>query len=351
MKDRYFEVLSAISKSVHSFIAKKISDGQTQSMIEKMAVLPNARKEKGIMRSLLTKLIFDALSKRKANLVPAMALSELSNVYAYLFNIVLDNKNGIYDDEKTEMVAKINTIAVTAPLFREIYEEVLMGLSISERAKLQLLRDSSAAMARSAQGQETDLELTISKIDQFDTDEEYLDYYIEKSRLQSGYLYGLSAQIGAVMAKASAEETLLAREIGEVIGIGLHMSNDLGDFAVMGEGTGFKVYQDQFADLRNGRLSLPIYWVLRHGTAAQKALFLAAASGEAFDAAAVLRALHESGAYTACKKLLNRYERQAKALIHQLPESESRSLLSTMASAIRSNKYLVALRQETTPAS
>ncbi len=356
-KVKYFDMLRSTGEIVHKKVNEYISQtehmnesNRLKTLFEKMMILPEARKEKGVMRSLLTQLVFDCCGgSKELDISSALASSEINNINAYLDNILLDNKKRVLNANHSEMVEKITSITITSGIFREIFEKTICDLPCSEEHKLRILKATSSAMTKSYIGQELDIELTIDKLDNIGNDQEYLSQYIRKSKLQSGYLYGLSAEIGAILANANEDSIDLAREIGETIGLGLHINNDFGDFAPLTKGsTGFKVYQDQFADLRNGRLSLPIFHVLRHGSEQQKNLFNKISSGqqcteEEFNEAAL--AILDSGAYDLCKKISRRYENKAKTLIHKLPESESRDLLSTMSSIIRSNKFLVELKK------
>lgn len=343
----YFDLLNGQRETVHSTVATYIEKltGHNQDLMKKMMILPNKRNSKPIMRSTITKLFFDAFSKKEQDLSTAMAISEINNTYEYLVNILIDNKNGMLNGDRAEMIEKIQTICVTALMAREIQEKMVMDLNLSPEAKLRILSLGSEAMAKCAEGQAIDVTLTLDKMDQFQSDEEYLSLYTKKSGYQTGCLYGWSAQIGAIMAGASDTEIELAYKIGFEVGIGVHISNDLGDFAVIDSSTGFKTYQDQFADLRNGRLSLPVYWVLKYGTDKQKKLFHDFAEGKECDCTKIAQAIHETGAYSFVKKQLNRYELEAKKLIRQLPESETRDMLSAMSSVIRTNKYLFALQE------
>jgi len=190
------------------------------------------------------------------------------------------------------------------------------------------------------------MSMSIETFDDSQTEQEYLDLYVKKSSLQSGYLYGASTEIGGILANADAQTLNLVRKIGRKIGTGLHISNDLGDFAILAENTDFKGYQDHTADLRNGRLTLPIWYVLKHGTKDEKDIFLKHVNKdiEQVDRRAILEVLHSSGAYNYCKKLLRKYYNESKKLIDELPESEGKLRLKYSTIIIKNNKYLSGLK-------
>lgn len=125
----------------------------------------------------------------------------------------------------------------------------------------------------------------------------------------------------------------------------------MGDFALKKfvESTGFKDYQDQLADLANGRLTFPIYYVMKHGTEQEKQAFKKIIHNESAtqeDYLAASNAVHTSGAFEFGKKFIRRYYKDAKNMIHKnFPESRERGILSAIPSSIISNKFLTALKE------
>ena len=132
-----------------------------------------------------------------------------------------------------------------------------------------------------------------------------------------------------------------------MLGTGLHIGNDLGDFAILQKDGDFKPYQDQMADLKNGRLTLPIYYVLKYGTKTQKEFFVEMVGKDITEnhRIEILEVLHTSGAYDFCKKLLRKYYTEVKRLIKKLPESKEREILNYVSVIIRNNKYLANLHK------
>ncbi|NTV44406.1 MAG: hypothetical protein HGA67_01770 [Candidatus Yonathbacteria bacterium] len=348
-KEQYFNSLKLISEKVHVFIYEKIKHLEsdcTPELYEQIERLPIKRQRGNIFRALLTDLLYKTLSSEpNENLVALCSLSELNNYNAYLDNWILDNKVNIWNRENPRK--EISYITIASGMYREMVEKIISELSLSDRQKLDISTVMSLSMNLSYQGQALDMRMSIENFDDYQMEQKYLDMYEKKSLLQSGYLYGASAEIGAILANANAETVQLAREIGKMIGTGLHISNDLGDFAILDQDTDFKFYQDQLADLKNGRLTLPIWYVLKNGTEQEKKLFRESVNKEIDkkDQMIILRTLHSSGAYAYCKKLIRKYCSESKKLIKKLPESDARNILYYSTVIIRNNKYLANLNK------
>ena len=262
---------------------------------------------------------------------------------------VLDNKSGVWEDRKVR--ERVSSVTISSGIFRELSEKVILDIQTSDENKINILRSLSECMAKSYQGQKLDLESSVDNVNNFKDDKEFLHWYLIKSKLQSGFLYGFSAKLGAILAQATEKQIEKAEQIGQIIGLGVHMSNDLGDFAVADEtkeSTGFKLYQDQMADLKNGRLTLPIYYVLKYGTEAEReALLKVAGNNNATreELVAAAKTIHSSGAFEFGKKFIRRYYKKSKNLIHKsFSKSEDRDVLSAMPGIIISNKYLTLLK-------
>jgi geranylgeranyl pyrophosphate synthase len=349
VKDLYFDSLRKISTDVHDFIdieIKKLEKTIDNKLFQTINELPEKRKDKNILRSFVTFLVYKSLTKENnRNLIAIAALSELNNYNAYLDNWILDNKNNVWGTDNSR--DKISYITIASAVYRELVDSITCNLEVSDEKKLKIISVMQSAMIRSYQGQAQDIEMSVKNISHYRTDKEYIVSYVEKSLLQSGHLYGASAEIGAVLADASIENTLLTREIGKTLGTGLHISNDLGDFAILQKNGDFKAYQDQMADLKNGRLTLPIYYVLKYGTEKHKITFMESIGKNLTDIerAEILEILHSSGAYSFCKKLLRKYYSEMKNLIKKLPESQEREIFNYLAVIIRNNKYLANLRK------
>ena len=211
------------------------------NFFEKIYELPRKRNDKNIMRSTLTRLINNLCGGTETDSIEALTVSELNNINYYLDNWIFDNKNNVWGNKETRN--RVSSITACSAIFRELTEKSILNISTSAENKIRILECLTECMIKSTEGQALDLELTIDEIDNFNSDEEYLRIYTKKAKMQSGYLYGLSAKIGAILANASEVMIERSEKIGQAIGIGIHIINDLGDFAFFkNQSNGFKAY-------------------------------------------------------------------------------------------------------------
>jgi len=91
------------------------------------------------------------------------------------------------------------------------------------------------------------------------TEEEHLEII----RRKTAFLFGGSAQIGGMLGKLGAEKEAALQEYGFNLGIAFQIVDDLldytGDLAALGKPVG--------ADLREGKMTLPLIHLLREGDA------------------------------------------------------------------------------------
>ena len=343
----YGETMGQVSPLVNRFIQDKVCSFNLPSDLEQIVlVLPKNRESKNVMRPTLSYLIHRALGGQDSmeSLLPMLAVSELNNYYCYLDNWILDNKNNIGQD-----LGKIRNVTIASQFIRDLTQKVIEESPVSDDQKRRVSQRLAETTIKCYEGQFKDLQMTVDSLSSYPTEQDYLEAYKEKSKLQSGHLYGLSGEIGAITAKATLEQTKTASELCSTLGTGLHISGDLGDFATFRAQDGsFKLYQDQQADIINGRLTFPAYYVLTHGTDQEKQAIRTligrrdATNQEKLE---VSKAVISSGAYAETRKILNSYYHQFKRLVHQLPERQERNALSSVGETIRYNKYLNELQK------
>jgi geranylgeranyl pyrophosphate synthase len=100
----------------------------------------------------------------------------------------------------------------------------------------------------------------------------------------------------------------------------------------------------------NKRLTLPVYYTLKHGSQDQRdALLVVANRGREAtleEKQQAASAMVNSGAYDFCRSLVNKYSTKCKAILHEsFPKNQERNLLSSAIRVIRTNKYLAHLRK------
>ncbi len=149
------------------------------------------------------------------------------------------------------------------------------------------------------------------------------DKYFKVILYKTAKLFEASAELGAVLAKASPAQTKVAAEFGQHIGVIFQLIDDWLDYAasavVMGKNTG--------DDLREGKPTLPLIYLLNHGTDRQKEM--AARAIEQIEDCdddfyhAVLQEVNASGALDYTISLAEDVAVKARSCLAQFPDNPS----------------------------
>jgi isopentenyl-diphosphate delta-isomerase len=340
----YYKISQQVSLEVNKYIIKKIKSKKLPENLEKfMLKLPTKRKDNSIMRSSLTYIIYKNLggNKKINELLSILSISELSNYFSYLDNWILDNKNNCNKDFET-----IKKITIASEIFRELCQECIEESDLTNQLKRQISEKIFDTSIKLYKGQMQDIELTIDKINSFKTDEDFFKYYEEKSKLCSGYWYGLSFELGALI--LNKNNTKLINQLGNKFGTSLHISNDLGDFGLFYiKSDSFKEYQDQLADLINKRLTLPIYLTLKYGNENEINALLKVIKKPKDEKLKInaSKAIFTSGSFHRILVILKKYENEITSEIKTvLPDNKYRNMIESVLSIITTNKYLKDLK-------
>ena len=353
IKDKYFSLMKETSQEVNKYIERSMSEfpgcGDLENLLRE---LPNKRKTKPQLRPLLTRLSYQICGGEDwRSIVPALASMELNNIHLYLHNWIFDNKNLVWEGTKSETRKRVNDLIISSQIFRELSEQALdEEISSFDNPTQSLVRsDFRASIIRCYRGFKQDLDLSIDNFSQFSSEKDFIKKYRIKSENQSGNFYGFTSKLGAILSQGDSGQISSLEDFGFYLGAGLHISNDLGDFALPNtnvEGN-LKPYQDQLSDIKEGRLTFPIYYVLKNGTEEQKNSLknLIGNYQTSYDELKrASRAVIDSGAYDFCRSFSKEYYKKGKKILHEnFSPSKERDFLSLMISSIRSNKFLVEL--------
>jgi octaprenyl-diphosphate synthase len=152
--------------------------------------------------------------------------------------------------------------------------------------------------------------------------------YLRVIELKTARLFEAGCHIGALAADAGADAEQSLAQYGRSLGIAFQLMDDLLDYtadpAVSGKNLG--------TDLAEGKPTLPLIHVLRHGSAAEQALVRQAVEKGAVDQLEkVLAAIESTGAVPYTRALAERHSRQAEAAVSGLPESPFKTALVGLA--------------------
>jgi octaprenyl-diphosphate synthase len=155
--------------------------------------------------------------------------------------------------------------------------------------------------------------------------------YLQVVRYKTAKLFEAAAQVGAVLAGATAAQEDAAAAYGRHIGTAFQLVDDVldygGDVAALGKNVG--------DDLREGKPTLPLIRVMEVGTPQQQELIREAIRTGDADFAAVAAAIHETDALSHTREAARAEAARAQQALSEFPVSVYRdSLLEFCAFAV-----------------
>jgi octaprenyl-diphosphate synthase len=152
--------------------------------------------------------------------------------------------------------------------------------------------------------------------------------YLEVINSKTAKLFEAAAQVGALVAGASDADIEAAGEYGRSLGTAFQLIDDVldyaGDVAEIGKNVG--------DDLREGKPTLPLIYLMEHGTPEQRALVrscIEQGDEQHFDA--ILEAVTTSGALDFTRGEAETAAKRAAAAVSGLPESQYKQALLQLA--------------------
>ncbi|MFL6717041.1 MAG: octaprenyl diphosphate synthase [Burkholderiaceae bacterium] len=159
--------------------------------------------------------------------------------------------------------------------------------------------------------------------------------YLQVIRSKTAKLFEAAAQLGALIAGASDEQIDAAAEYGRSLGTAFQLIDDVLDYSGNADDIGKNVGDD----LREGKPTLPLIYLMQHGTPEQRELVrtcIETGDEQHFDA--VLAAVTESGALQYTREQATLAADMARATIVGLPSGDFKnSLLNLCAFAVDRN--------------
>jgi octaprenyl-diphosphate synthase len=156
--------------------------------------------------------------------------------------------------------------------------------------------------------------------------------YMQVIRYKTAQLFEASARLAAILCEGGAELQEDWAAFGRHLGTAFQLIDDVLDYSgVTGE-----IGKNVGDDLREGKATLPLIYLLAHGTAAQRALIRAAITdSEHADLAAIQVEISSSGALEYTRSRAREEAAQARAIAERLNNSPHKdSLLELCAFAV-----------------
>lgn len=153
------------------------------------------------------------------------------------------------------------------------------------------------------------------------------DRYLQVIRSKTAKLFEASAKVGALIAGANEEQVEAAAEYGRSIGTAFQLIDDVLDYTGNAEEIGKNVGDD----LREGKPTLPLIYLMKNGTAEEKELVRTCIEqGDESQFDKILHAITQSGALNYTKEKALEAARKAAAAVTHLPDSPYKEALLTL---------------------
>jgi geranylgeranyl pyrophosphate synthase len=288
------------------------------------------------LRPLLIRLAYEAAGGNNwKDIVPIYAAYELLNISTYQANLSFDKKRGV------TTASEINNQFISSMITRELAQKLVYEKLHDSLYLGRILGSINKINLHIYKGQFYDLNvLHKDNWEGFKTMHEYMEVYNKKCLYLSGIFFQECAYIGAILGENRNNVAAPLCNFGRYFGIGLHIVNDISNFIPTYNFIGED--KDVYADLKNNRLTLPVYYLLRYGKEYDKAKFMRLSSSKpltndhCFDMAQILI---NSEAIFYSKKIAKIFMKKAKQCLTDLENHEISAYLSTMSSVLKSNKY------------
>ena len=339
---KYIDYLNETSRMVMPIIVASVEKivSDIPELEKHLILLLKHRIGKPLLKPTLFRLAFEVCGgKDFESYLPFAAACEMLNISSYQANSSFDNKFGILSNEDKDGQV------MAAMITRELASKLTYSLSdknVGEKKVIELANCISTSNLFIYKAQHYDLNLlSFSNQRMF---ESYIkdrnlflcDYY-KRCFFGSGIFSGQVALAGAIAANANESHRTALKNFGEIYGTALHKINDLGDF-LPGEEQFGRLYQDFFCDIRNGRLTLPVYELfIRHKTVYSEIMHILNEETPNYDK---IHALFVSlDIVDGVKKNARESYNAAKRSVIDIPFSKSKGMLFSMLSVLISNKY------------
>ncbi|WP_227496568.1 octaprenyl diphosphate synthase [Massilia litorea] len=183
-----------------------------------------------------------------------------------------------------------------------------MMVSLENMRVMQILSDATNVIAEGE---------VLQLLNMHDPDVSH-ESYLKVIRSKTAKLFEAAAELGALVAGASSAQVAAAGEYGRSLGTAFQLIDDVLDYA----GDAAEIGKNVGDDLREGKPTLPLIYLMEHGSPEQRELVrtcIEQGDEQHFDA--VLSAVTSSGALDYTRREAETAARRAAESIADLPES------------------------------
>ncbi|WP_414718770.1 octaprenyl diphosphate synthase [Undibacterium sp.] len=148
--------------------------------------------------------------------------------------------------------------------------------------------------------------------------------YLQVIRSKTAKLFEAAAQVGALIAGATPVQIEAAAEYGRSLGTAFQLIDDVLDYS----GNAIDIGKNVGDDLREGKPTLPLIYLMKNGTPAQRELVRTCIEqGDESQFNAILTAITQSGALDYTKQEAHKAAASAAAAVAPLPDSPYKEAL------------------------
>jgi octaprenyl-diphosphate synthase len=275
------------------------------------------------IRPLLVLLVANAYGYRGTHHHELAAVVEFIHTATLLHDDVVD-ESALRRGRQTANALFGNAASVLVGDF--VYSRAFqMMVSINDMRVMQILADATNVIAEGEV-------LQLLNMHDPDVSEER---YLQVIRSKTAKLFEAAAQLGAVIARASEAEVGAAAEYGRSLGTAFQLVDDVLDYS----GNAADIGKNVGDDLREGKPTLPLIYLMQNGTSGQRALVRACIeNGDEQHFDEILAAITTSGALDYTRRQAEQAAHRATASIATLSDSQFKdSLLQLSAFAVDRN--------------
>jgi octaprenyl-diphosphate synthase len=307
------EPISADMQAVDRVIRQKLhSEVALVSQIADYIISAGGKR----IRPVLVLLTANAYAYRGSAHHQLAAVIEFINTATLLHDDVVD-ESSLRRGRKTANALFGNAASVLVGDF--LYSRAFqMMVSVGDIRVMQILADATNVIAEGEV-------LQLLNMHDPDVSEER---YTQVIRSKTAKLFEAAAQLGALVAGASDADIEAAAEYGRSLGTAFQLIDDVLDYSGQSEDIGKNVGDD----LREGKATLPLIYLMEHGTAEQRALVRSCIeNGDEQHFDTVLAAVTSSGALDYTKKKAEDAAARAIASLAALPDNVYKETLLKLA--------------------
>ena len=154
------------------------------------------------------------------------------------------------------------------------------------------------------------------------------DRYLQVIRSKTAKLFEAATELGSLIAGAPEDAIVAASEYGRSLGTAFQLIDDVLDYS----GNATDIGKNVGDDLREGKPTLPLIYLLQHGSEAQRVLVRdCIAQGDEAHFDEILSAITQSGALEYTRERAAEASQRAIEAIAKLPESSYKDALTELA--------------------